>query len=133
MEESPRDRRRRLPYVVLAYVCVGLGAAGVVLPLLPTTPFLLVAAWAASRGSPRLDAWLHGHPRFGPTLRAWRDERAVPTRAKWLACGLMFASWLIMLALASSFWVPLITGVIFVAVGTYVCTRPAPRGERPPA
>ncbi|HEX2829004.1 MAG TPA: YbaN family protein [Burkholderiales bacterium] len=132
MTESPGDRRRRLPYIVLAYVCVGLGAAGVVLPLLPTTPFLIVAAWAASRGSPRLDAWLHGHPRFGPSLCAWRDERAVPTRAKVIACTLMLMSWLIMLFVTSSPWVPAITGVLFLCVGTYVCTRPAPGMRRTP-
>jgi uncharacterized membrane protein YbaN (DUF454 family) len=126
MNESPGDGRRRLPYIVLAYVCVGLGAAGVVLPLLPTTPFLIAAAWAASRGSPRLDAWLHGHPRFGPSLCAWRDEGAVPTRAKVIACALMSMSWLMMLFVTSSPWVPAITGVIFIGVGTYLCTRPAP-------
>ena len=118
---------RRLPYLCLAYACVALGAAGVFLPLLPTTPFLLVAAWAAPKGSPRLDAWLHGHPRFGPLLRAWDEERAVPTRAKWLACILMLLSWTIMLLTTSSLWVPVITGLLFLGVGAYVCTRPAPR------
>jgi hypothetical protein len=120
---------RRLPYLCLAYACVALGAAGVVLPLLPTTPFLLVAAWAAPKGSPRLDAWLHRHPRFGPVLRAWDEERAVPTRAKWLACVLMLLSWTLMLFTTSSLWVPFITGLLFLAVGRYVCTRPAPRGQ----
>jgi uncharacterized protein len=118
---------RRLLYLCLAYVCTALGAAGVVLPLLPTTPFLLVAAWAASKGSPRLDAWLHRHPRFGPVLRAWDEERAVPTRAKWLACVLMLISWTIILITTSTLWVPISTGLMFIAVGTYVCTRPAPR------
>ena len=132
MTESPNNRRRRVPYIVLAYVCVGLGAAGAVLPLLPTTPFLLVAAWAASRGSPRLDAWLHEHPRFGPSLRAWRDERAVPTRAKIVACSLMLVSWIIMLVMMPSPWVPAITGAIFICVGTYLCTRPAPGVRRKP-
>lgn len=132
MTESSGDRRRRVPYIVLAYVCVGLGAAGVILPLLPTTPFLILAAWAASRGSPRLDAWLHGHPRFGPSLRAWRDERAVPTRAKVLACTLMFLSWVLILLVTPSPWAPAVTGVVFVCVGTYVCTRPAPGMRRKP-
>ena len=117
----------RWPYLCLAYVCIGLGAAGLVLPLLPTTPFLLLAAWAAPKGSPRLDAWLRRHPRFGPILRAWDEERAVPTRAKWLACALMLLSWTIILINTSSPWVPVLTGVMFIAVGTYVCTRPAPR------
>jgi uncharacterized protein len=60
-------------------------------------------------------------------LRAWRDEGAVPTRAKVLACCLMFVSWVIVLVVTSSPWVPAITGVIFVCVGAYLCTRPAPR------
>ena len=118
---------RRLPYVCLAYVCIGLGAVGVVLPILPTTPFLLVAAWAASKGSPKLDAWLHQHPRFGPALCAWRDEGAVPTRAKWLAVVLLGASWILLWVTSTSLWVPLVTGIIFVTTGVYVCTRPAPR------
>ena len=131
MTKPAADRRTRLLYLCLAYACVGLGTAGIVLPLLPTTPFLLVAAWAASRGSPRLHDWLYRHPRFGPILCAWRDERAVPTRAKWLACTLMAASWLIMFAMTATRWVPLTTGLLFVCVGAYVCMRPAPRGERP--
>src|SRR5690606_41134853 len=57
---------------------VGLALAGTVLPLLPTTPFLLVAAWAFARSSPRLDAWLHAHPRLGPPLAAWQARRAIP-------------------------------------------------------
>lgn len=119
---------RRFAYLCLAYVCLALATAGVFLPILPTTPFLLVAAWAAPKASPRLDAWLHSHPRFGPMLCAWREERAVPTRAKWLACCLMFASWIIMLLTTSSLWVPLATGLLFVSVGIYVCRRPSPRG-----
>ena len=128
MPERP-DRKRRLPYLVLAYVCVGLAAAGAVLPLLPTVPFLLVAAWAAARGSPNLYAWLHRHPKFGPTLCAWRDEGAVPTRAKLLACTLLAVSWVSMLIFSPSPWVPAVTGVLFLSVATYVCTRPAPRRE----
>jgi hypothetical protein len=119
---------RRLAYLCLAWACIGLGAAGIVLPLLPTTPFLLVAAWAAPKASPRLDAWLHQHPRFGPPLRAWREERAVPARAKWLACTLLLASWVILLATADKPWIPIVTAPLFLAVAIYVSTRPLPRG-----
>ena len=127
MSASRRFSHRRLAYLCLAYGCVGLGAVGLFLPLLPTTPFLLVAAWAAPRASPRLDAWLQRHPRFGPILRAWREERAVPARAKWLACALMLLSWVIMVMTTSSLWVPLASGLLFITVAVYVCTRPLPR------
>jgi uncharacterized membrane protein YbaN (DUF454 family) len=60
--------------------------------VLPTTPFLLVAAWAGSKGWPQLEAWLLAHPRWGPGLRRWRDRGAVPRRAKWAAIVMMTAS-----------------------------------------
>ncbi|HET9977188.1 MAG TPA: YbaN family protein [Burkholderiaceae bacterium] len=69
-----------------------LGVVGAVLPVLPTTPFLLVAAWAASHGWPQFEAWLVAHPRWGPPVRRWRDHRAVPRGAKWLASITMLAS-----------------------------------------
>lgn len=128
MAESPGGKRR-LPYLVLAYVCIGLAAAGVVLPLLPTVPFLIVAAWAAARGSPDLDAWLHEHPKFGPTLCAWREEGAIPTRAKVLACTMLALSWALIFAVTPSYWIPLVTAVFFIAVATFVCTRPAPKAR----
>lgn len=86
----------RMAWRCLAYGCIGLGTAGLVVPLLPTTPFLLVAAWAAPKGSPRLARWLWEHPRLGPTLHAWQSQRAVPRRAKRLAAGLLVLSWLVL-------------------------------------
>jgi uncharacterized protein len=61
-----------LAWRALAVVCVALGLVGMFLPVLPTVPFLLVAAWAAGKGWPRLETWLLDHPRFGPTIRRWR-------------------------------------------------------------
>lgn len=73
-------------------VALLLGVAGVFLPLLPTTPFVLLAAFCFSRGSARWEAWLLAHPRWGPIVRDWRTERAVPLRAKQLATVMMAAS-----------------------------------------
>jgi len=118
--------KRSLFHLVFAYVCVGLGVIGAFLPLLPTTPFLLLAAWAAPKGSPRLHRWLYEHPRYGSVLIAWEQKKAVPTRAKWVACVLMGVSWLIMYFQTSTWIVPVITGVLFVGVSAFLITRPTP-------
>jgi uncharacterized protein len=76
----------------LAGVCLLLGLVGIVVPVLPTVPFLLVAAWAASRSSPRLHRWLLSHPRFGRPLRDWEDAGIVPRSAKWFATGMIALS-----------------------------------------
>jgi len=125
---SDRTLHRRLPYLAITYGCIGLGAAGVVLPLLPTTPFLLIAAWAAPRGSPRLHAWLQSHPRFSPLLRAWRDERAIPANARRLAIAMLLASWGLLVATSSSPWIPIAAAPLCAAVAVYVGTRPSPSG-----
>jgi len=68
------------------------GFIGIFLPLLPTTPFVLLAAWCFSRGSARWERWLVNHPRLGPMVRDWREHRAVPLRAKQLATVMMAIS-----------------------------------------
>ncbi|APX91725.1 YbaN family protein [Franzmannia qiaohouensis] len=114
----------RIAWSGLAYGCIGLGTAGLVVPLLPTTPFLLVAAWAASKGSPRLARWLHRHPRLGPTLQAWREQRAVPRRAKRLALALLATSWLVLWMGRAAPLVLALTAALFLAVATFLMTRP---------
>ena len=68
--------------VVVGSISVALGVAGIFLPLLPTTPFLLLAAACYARASPRFYGWLLSNRTFGPIIRAWRDKRAMPRRAK---------------------------------------------------
>ena len=116
--------QRNFFYLIFAYFCAGLGIIGAFLPVLPTTPFLLLAAWAATRGSPELHRWLHDHPRFGPPLIAWEKNRAVSVSGKWLACSLMAASWTIMLLVTETSVVPIVTGLLFCSVGGYLITRP---------
>jgi len=90
-EPAPRGLGRGL-LRLLGGACLALGVAGVVLPLLPTTPFLLVAAWCFARSAPGLERWLLEHRRLGPPVRAWREHRVVPLRAKLLAAALLGTS-----------------------------------------
>ena len=89
---------QRAAWTGAGLLAVALGIAGIFLPLLPTTPFVLLAAFCFSRGSRRFEAWLLAHPRFGPMVVDWRARRAVPRRAKqfaWvmMALGCAWAWW----------------------------------------
>ncbi len=109
---------QRLCWLILAWFSIGLAVAGAVLPLLPTTPFLLLSVWAAAKGSPRLALWLEAHPRFGPVLDAWRTEGAVPLSAKIAALGLMAFSWLTLFWFGVGWKLLAMLGLLFAAVGT---------------
>src|SRR5688572_21794250 len=89
-------------YVGLGLLCFGLGVLGAFLPVLPTTPFLLVSLWAFSLSSKRLETWLLQHRRFGPRLVAWRAHRAVPLPVKLTAWGSMIASLALMIVAGAS-------------------------------
>lgn len=129
MREAP-GRTARWLYTGLAYLCVALALLGLLVPGLPTTPFVLLAAWAASRGSPRVHAWLQEHPRLGPALADWQEEGAVSIPAKLLAVAFLAASWGIMLWRGIPEWILWLLGALFLVVGGFVVTRPRPTGPR---
>ena len=108
----------------LALVSTALGIAGVFLPILPTTPFLLVAAWAAGTGWPQFEAWLLAHPRLGPPIRRWRDHRAVPRSAKWAAVASMLLSAALLWWSAASLAIQLGVTLFLLAVAAWLWRRP---------
>lgn len=110
---------------ILAYISMALAAIGVVLPLLPTTPFVLLAAFFASKGSPAFASWLEGHPSFGPAIRDWRRNRVIPLKAKVLACSMMLLSWGLMFFMGAAGMVLAISGVFLAGVASYLLTRPS--------
>lgn len=109
---------------VLALVCVALALVGVVLPGLPTVPFLLVAAWAGSRGWPALETRLLAHPRYGPLVRQWRERGSVPRRAKWAASVMMIASAAVMALVGTPLWLLGTIVAIMVVVAIWLWRRP---------
>ncbi|MCR5038159.1 MAG: YbaN family protein [Bacteroidales bacterium] len=81
---------KRIVYIILGLLCVGLGALGVVVPGLPTTPFLLLASWLFYRSSPRLQEWLL-HSWLGTYIRSYRRRGGMTAAQKAGACGIMVA------------------------------------------
>ena len=118
-------------------MCVGIAAVGAVVPLLPTTLFLILALACFTRGSPRLARRLLAHPRFGPPLAAWQQYRIVSRRGKTLAVAGMALA-VVLVALTTDGWLATaLVGVTLVGVAGYVVTRPSvaptPAAEDTPA
>lgn len=108
-------------------VALGLGLLGVILPGLPTTPFVLLAAACYARASPRLYAWLLANPVFGPLICDWRAYGAVPRRAKWLAILTMAVTvGLSVWTLAGRPWLQAMVVIIVGIVALWLWRRPEP-------
>lgn len=114
---------KRHLYLIGGWLSLALGAIGAVLPLLPTVPFVILAAFCFARSSPRLEAWLVTHPTFGPHIVAWRDRGAISRKGK-LAATLAFAA-SIVLALVVAPWPWMLAPIVAAAIGgTWIWTRP---------
>ena len=108
------------------WLALGAGAVGVVVPLMPTTVFLILAAFCFSRGSDRLHDWLVNHRTFGPMLSDWRNHHAISRRGKVLAGIAMITVLAISVALEVPPWVLALQVVILAAVAAFLFTRPLP-------
>ena len=116
----------RYATLAMGVICLGFGIAGLFLPVMPTTVFLLLALWCFSRSSERLQRWLYDHPRFGHGLRQWHRHRVIPPKAKAAAIAMMTASFLATLYFYSGNWlVPEIVGVILVGVAVFILRCPS--------
>lgn len=116
--------------LALGWTALALGVIGIVVPGLPTVPFLLVAAWAFERGSGRVHAWLVGHPRLGPPIRAWRAHGVISRRGKVAAVVGMTAAVPVAAVAGLPAWALALQAIVLVAVAVYILRRPSvPAGD----
>lgn len=126
-EQVPLPAVARWLLLLFAGLCLALGVIGVVVPGLPSTVFILMAAWAAARSSPRLYRWLWHHPLFGSMLRNWHNGGRVSRHAKWSATCLMALCALILLWINIPLWAATSGCVSMACVLTWLWLRPEPQ------
>lgn len=108
-------------YIVLGSISLALGILGIFLPLLPTTPFLLLTAALYFKGSPRLYNWLLNHRYFGPYIRNFRENKAIPLRAKIISLALMWGTMLYCIFfLIPLTWIKILLGLIAAGITYYI-------------
>lgn len=116
----------RLLWLACGLLSLGVGIIGIVLPLLPTTVFLLLAAFCFARGSQRLHDWLVHHPRLGPPIRDWQRHGAISKRAKRMAMLAIVAVFVASILFGAPIHVIVVQLVVLSAVSVFILTRPNP-------
>ncbi|MEN4751897.1 YbaN family protein [Pseudomonas sp. Ps21-P2] len=122
----PGSKLSRILFGILAYVSLTIGIIAIFIPGLPTTEFILLAAWAATRSSPRLSAWLENHRVFGPMLSNWRNGKMIARKAKISATVTMLICAVMMLVLLKHNWWIYFAVAGMVLVNLWIWSRPEP-------
>lgn len=122
---------KRLVFLVLALLFLALGLIGIILPGLPTTPFILLAAWAAAKSSPRLLAWLQQHPLFGDMIRNWQAGGTVSRQAKWSATIVMSLCGIILILVTDNLRLTAFGILSMTVVLVWLWRRPEPANQNP--
>ncbi len=116
---------QRFLYLCLGFLMLALGIIGAILPVMPTTIFIILAAWFFARSSPKLEKRILAHPQFGPLVIKWRDRGAIPRRAKKFACGGMTIGYAIFLWSAQpGLYLAAGVALFMLACAYYVVSRP---------
>ncbi|WP_242650937.1 YbaN family protein [Yoonia tamlensis] len=111
-------------WLAIGWAALGLGIIGVVLPVLPTTPFVILAAFAFGKGSERLQQRLHDHATFGPIIAEWNATGAIAPKYKTIAITMMSAALGLSIIMAMPFKVIVIQAICMAGAATFILTRP---------
>lgn len=119
-------------YFILGWVFVGTGVVGAFLPVLPTTPFMILALWMFSKSSARFHDWLYNHPVFGPSLQKWHRHRVIPPLAKTASVSMMTASFIYLVGWSSvPVWGVVLTGLLMGYAAWFVLSKPSYGPDQP--
>lgn len=113
-------RIARWIWLLAGTLSVVFGVIGAFLPVLPTTPFMILAAYCFARSSPRAHAWLLNNPYFGRQVRDYYAGKGIPVRTKLIAVSMVTLSWAYVLMTADEFWIKVIMTIIWLAVSGYL-------------
>lgn len=117
---------KRSMFLLLGFALVALGVAGMLLPLLPTTIFFILAAGCFARSSPRLEARILAHPTLGPSVRLWREHGVIPPRAKLFAvAGISVGFVIFLLSAHPTLLIAGLVAVLMTGCAAYVVSRPS--------
>ena len=116
---------KKLAWGAAGFICVALGVIGIPLPLLPTTPFLLLAAFCFARSSRHWHDWLLNHKHLGPPIKDWRDNGVIPMRAKVLATLMMAGAFLAAWSMGAPKTALIAQLVVLPFVGLFIWSRPS--------
>jgi uncharacterized membrane protein YbaN (DUF454 family) len=120
------DTGIRILWLLAGLISVAIGVVGLILPLLPTTPFLLVAAFAFARSSSRLNNWLREHRSFGPSITNWHRDGSIDRRAKRIAIIVILMTPVITWLFGAPLWIIACQLVVLSAAAAFILTRPLP-------
>jgi len=123
---------KRALYTTAGFISVGLAILGAVLPLLPTTPFILLAAACFARGSHRFYVWLHTHRIWGPLITSWRLHRALPEGVKPKAVVVVVVTFTTSILVLGNLWVRIGLFVLGVGLCTFLLRMPVVSLGSPP-
>jgi uncharacterized membrane protein YbaN (DUF454 family) len=112
-------------WVIVGTLFLAIGALGLILPVLPTTIFVLLAAFAYAKGSPELRAWLDNNRTFGPMIAEWEAHGAIAPRYKAIAVGMMAAVFGVSIAASLSVTILIVQAACMSLAAAYILTRPS--------